>query len=189
MMQKIFYPSLAALAAVALLASTTQAAVIIPTLLVGNAGNAADVAEAGDGAVAYEYSIAKYEVTAGQYTEMLNAVAATDIYFLYDASMGTGTHRTRITQSSVSRSFTQLTPNVQNTIHASKPNSRGNGTWSVTKRHNSTMTYQPASRKLAKLSKKACIDSSSNASAGISRSRYSRFQRSDVRIGKLRYRY
>ena len=32
------------------------------------------------GAVDYEYQISTYEVTAGQYTEFLNAVAATDTY-------------------------------------------------------------------------------------------------------------
>jgi len=43
---------------------------------VGNAGNAADTT--GHGAVAYDYDIGKYEVTAGQYAEFLNAVATTD---------------------------------------------------------------------------------------------------------------
>ena len=39
------------------------------------------------GAVPYEYRIGKYEVTAGQYTEFLNAVAATDTYGLYNTFM------------------------------------------------------------------------------------------------------
>jgi len=39
------------------------------------------------GAVDYEYNIGKYEVTAGQYTEFLNAVAATDTYQLYNTNM------------------------------------------------------------------------------------------------------
>ena len=40
------------------------------------------------GAVGYAYNIGKYEVTAGQYTEFLNAVARTsDPYGLYNASM------------------------------------------------------------------------------------------------------
>ena len=39
------------------------------------------------GAVDYVYEIGKYEVTAGQYTEFLNAVAATDTYGLYNTDM------------------------------------------------------------------------------------------------------
>ena len=41
------------------------------------------------GAVGYAYSIGKYEVTVGQYTAFLNAVAATDTYGLYDSQMAT----------------------------------------------------------------------------------------------------
>ena len=36
------------------------------------------------GSVGYNYNIGKYEVTAGQYTEFLNAVARTDTYGLYN---------------------------------------------------------------------------------------------------------
>ena len=39
------------------------------------------------GEVAYTYNIGKYEVTAGQYTAFLNAVAKTDTYGLYNTSM------------------------------------------------------------------------------------------------------
>jgi len=39
------------------------------------------------GAVSYAYNIGKYEVTAGQYTEFLNAKAKTDTYELYNFSM------------------------------------------------------------------------------------------------------
>jgi formylglycine-generating enzyme required for sulfatase activity len=39
------------------------------------------------GAVDYEYNMGKYEVTAGQYTAFLNAVAATDTYGLYNFNM------------------------------------------------------------------------------------------------------
>ena len=48
----------------------------IETVPVRNVGNTADTT--GYGGVSYEYSIGKYEVTAGQYTELLSAVAATD---------------------------------------------------------------------------------------------------------------
>lgn len=59
--------------------------VVIELVTVGNAGNPADTT--GYGAVGYNYSIGKYEVTAGQYTEFLNAVAATDTYRLYNRFM------------------------------------------------------------------------------------------------------
>jgi len=39
--------------------------------------------------VGYEYNIGKYEVTAGQYTEFLNAVAKIDTYGLYNTEMDT----------------------------------------------------------------------------------------------------
>jgi sulfatase modifying factor 1 len=55
---------------------------------VGNAGNAED--STGYGAVAYEYQISQFEVTAGEYTLFLNAVAATDTNNLYSTNMNTG---------------------------------------------------------------------------------------------------
>jgi formylglycine-generating enzyme required for sulfatase activity len=48
--------------------------VTIDTVTVGDAGNAADTTSYG--AVGYEFNIGKYEVTIGQYTAFLNAVAA-----------------------------------------------------------------------------------------------------------------
>lgn len=67
----------------------TALAVNIETVAVGNVGDAADTryAAPGYGSVHYTYNIGKYEVTAGQYTEFLNAVAATDTYGLYMTSM------------------------------------------------------------------------------------------------------
>jgi len=58
---------------------------------VGNPGNAADTevmstdGTTGYGGVDYAYRIGKYEVTTDQYTEFLNAVAATDANGLYAA--------------------------------------------------------------------------------------------------------
>jgi sulfatase modifying factor 1 len=49
---------------------------------VGNAGNLADP-KTGLGSVAYDYSIAKTEVTNAQYVEFLNSVAASDPFGLY----------------------------------------------------------------------------------------------------------
>jgi len=64
---------------------------------VGNPGNAGEGSGGGYGggygldricgAVAYEYNIGKFEVTAGQYTAFLNAVAKTDTYGLYGREM------------------------------------------------------------------------------------------------------
>ncbi len=62
-----------------------QTTMDMPFMAVGNAGNAADYT--GFGAVDYEYNIGKFEVTAGQYTEFLNAVAGTDTYDLYHPYM------------------------------------------------------------------------------------------------------
>ena len=75
----------AAVAAMVLLAAGAAQAAIIDTVPVGNPGNAADTT--GYGSVAYTYNIGKYDVTAGQYTAFLNAVAATDTYGLYNTSM------------------------------------------------------------------------------------------------------
>ena len=57
---------------------------------VGNPGNAPDTRydNIPIGYVGYEYQIGKYEVTAGQYTEFLNAVAKADPNGLYHPSMG-----------------------------------------------------------------------------------------------------
>lgn len=63
--------------ALGMMATGTTQAITIDTVAVGNAGNAADPTTT-YGAVSYEYNIGKYEVTIGQYTSFLNAVAATD---------------------------------------------------------------------------------------------------------------
>ncbi len=70
---------------VVLLAGSAGAAITIDTVRVGNPGNAADTT--GYGSVGYAYNIGKYEVTAGQYCEFLNAVARTDTYGLYNTGM------------------------------------------------------------------------------------------------------
>jgi formylglycine-generating enzyme required for sulfatase activity len=65
-------------------------AVTIDLVPVGNPGNAADTrySATGFGSVANYYQIGKYEVTAGQYTEFLNAVAKADPNGLYNEFMG-----------------------------------------------------------------------------------------------------
>jgi formylglycine-generating enzyme required for sulfatase activity len=72
---------------------------------VGDAMNIAD-SRTGYGAVAYPYSIGKYDVTMGQYAAFLNAVATSgDPYGLYSASMATATPTYGITQTSTSAGF------------------------------------------------------------------------------------
>ncbi|MFH1109742.1 MAG: IPTL-CTERM sorting domain-containing protein [Planctomycetota bacterium] len=78
------------IAAVVLICAVgAQAGVTIETVLVGNAGNAADTRyeTPGYGGVQYVYRIGKFEITAGQYTEFLNAVAKADTYGLYNTAM------------------------------------------------------------------------------------------------------
>jgi formylglycine-generating enzyme required for sulfatase activity len=74
------------------------------TVTVGDAGNTAD--STGYGAVAYEYNIGKYEVTAGQYTAFLNAVAGTDTYGLYNTDMSASIHGCKIARTGSSGSYT-----------------------------------------------------------------------------------
>jgi len=100
-----------AVAAVLLAAGAAQADITIETVPVGNPGNAADTRTQSDGtsgygAVAYEYNIGKYEVTAGQYTAFLNAVAATDIYSLYNTNMWSDNYGCKIRRSGSSGSYT-----------------------------------------------------------------------------------
>lgn len=75
------------------LAFGASAGIVIETVTIGNPGNAGEQSRlaSGDptfyGAVPYTFSMGKYEVTAGQYTAFLNAVAATDTYGLYHIRM------------------------------------------------------------------------------------------------------
>jgi formylglycine-generating enzyme required for sulfatase activity len=86
----------------------------IETVPVGNPGNAGELSGEGAGgygpdricgAVDYEFNIGKYEVTAGQYTEFLKAVAATDTYGLYNTNMWSGTYGCKIERSGSSGSY------------------------------------------------------------------------------------
>lgn len=83
-------------------------AVNIETVPVGNPGNAADTRyeTPGHGSAAYTYNIGTYEVTAGQYTEFLNAVARTDTYGLYNTSMWSDSMGCKIQRSGSSGNYT-----------------------------------------------------------------------------------
>jgi len=82
---------------------STAHAVTLDMVTVGSPGNAADTT--GYGAVGYEYSIGKYEVTISQYSAFLNAVAATDTYGLYNANMGTNANVAGIARSGAPGSY------------------------------------------------------------------------------------
>jgi formylglycine-generating enzyme required for sulfatase activity len=93
---KISYALMAVLAMGAWAAQAEGAMPVeIETVVVGNAGNAGEQSRLPNadptfyGAVAYEFRIGTYEVTAGQYTAFLSAVAATDTYGLYNVKMWT----------------------------------------------------------------------------------------------------
>ncbi len=88
-------------------AGAASAAVDIALVPVGNMGNAADLTTGNlYGSVAYAYNIGKYEVTAGQYKDFLNAVAATDTYALYNTNMSNLSNGSGIVRSGSSGSYT-----------------------------------------------------------------------------------
>jgi len=84
---------------------------------VGNPGNAGEWCgesygglgpDRNCGAVPYTFNLGKFEVTAGQYTAFLNAVAKTDTYALYNTSMDTAVYSRgcNITRTGSSGSYT-----------------------------------------------------------------------------------
>lgn len=91
------------LAVTTLTVSTASALITIDTVPVGNPGNAND--STGYGAVSYNYSIGKFEVTLDQYCVFLNAVADTDTYSLYNANMAANLNIAGISRSGVSGSY------------------------------------------------------------------------------------
>jgi formylglycine-generating enzyme required for sulfatase activity len=99
-------------------------AITYDLVAVGNAGNANDTT--GYGAVAYDYQIGKYDVTIGQYTAFLNAVAATDTYSLYHASMATDLAIAGISQAGSPGTYTYsvIAPSGSNPPGASSPGNR-----------------------------------------------------------------
>ena len=114
MLDKLLFRSAAALAALILLIATAGA-VTIETVPIGNLGNSGELSGRGAGgfgpdricgAVDYAYNIGKYEVTAGQYRDFLNDVAASDPHGLYNSSMDSAGAGCQITQNGTSGSFT-----------------------------------------------------------------------------------
>jgi len=84
---------------------TRASALTIPTVPVGNAGNAPDPLTGNlYGSVSYEYRIGRTEVTNSQYVEFLNAKAASDPLALYSSAM-TSDSAGGITRAGVSGSY------------------------------------------------------------------------------------
>ena len=109
--------TIAAVAAGMVLVSVSgaQANVVIDSVPVGNPGNIGEWSGESYGgygpdricgAVDYVYNIGKYEVTAGQYTEFLNAVADTDTYGLYNTYMWSASWGCKIERSGAPGSYT-----------------------------------------------------------------------------------
>jgi formylglycine-generating enzyme len=100
----------------AVTASAARADLIsLEFVTVGNPGNAGELSgysaggygpDAIVGGVDYVYAIGKYEVTAGQYTAFLNAVAATDTYGLYNTNMWSTGSGCKIQRSGESGDYT-----------------------------------------------------------------------------------
>ncbi len=97
------------------LGSMAMSKVNIETVPVGNAGNTGEWSGESYGgfgtdricgAVDYAYNIGKYEVTAGQYLDFLNAVAKTDPYGLYNSSMNLSSYGCQITRNGASGNYT-----------------------------------------------------------------------------------
>jgi formylglycine-generating enzyme required for sulfatase activity len=116
---------LAALAC--LLAATAGADTITYEMVtVGNPGNANDPEGTGNGQVDYSYQIGKYDVTIGQYTDFLNAVAKTDTYSLYNASMETDLWVAGISRAGLSGAYVYsvIGPSGTTPAGASSPGNR-----------------------------------------------------------------
>jgi sulfatase modifying factor 1 len=80
-------------------------AVTIDWVTVGDPGNAADAAT-NYGVVADAFQIGKYEVTIQQYTDFLNAVAASDPYSLYNTAMASDLNIAGISRTGTSGGYT-----------------------------------------------------------------------------------
>ncbi len=92
--------------AISHVAPQSASAITIPTVPVGNVGNANDPATGNlYGGVGYGYNIGTTEVTVGQYTAFLNAVATTDTYALYNTPMATDDNIAGISRSGASGSY------------------------------------------------------------------------------------
>lgn len=92
----------------------------LETVTVGDPGNTGELSGKGAGgigpdricgAVGYTYNIGKYEVTAAQYTDFLNKVAKTDIYWLYNTSMWSNSYGCKIQRTGTAGSYSYSVAN------------------------------------------------------------------------------
>lgn len=84
---------------------SAKATVVMDWVTIGDTGNVADVHGDGYGRVDSIYQIGKYEVTTGQYTKFLNAVAAADTYGLYNTDMWANEYGCKIERSGSAGSY------------------------------------------------------------------------------------
>lgn len=99
--------------------------VYLDMVTVGNPGNHRDT-RTGLGNVEYSFKISKYEVTIRQYTNFLNAVAASDPYELYNPSMASDRTIAGIARSGSrgSYSYSVINPSGTAVDGASSPGNR-----------------------------------------------------------------
>ncbi len=83
-----------------------QASIVMDWVTVGDPGNVNDTHGAGYGGVSDTYNIGKYEVTTGQYTDFLNAVADDDSNGLYNGLMWSSNEGCKIQRSGSSPNYT-----------------------------------------------------------------------------------
>jgi len=82
-----------------------ESAVAVKTITVTHPGNAGDDPHGSYGSVDYVYDIGQFEITVGQYTEFLNAVAADDTYGLYNPDMWTEVRGCKIERTGISGNY------------------------------------------------------------------------------------
>jgi formylglycine-generating enzyme len=103
-MPKSFRFCAVAILTATMIGSAQAGPISIAMVSVGDPGNAPSLNGEG-GAVAYSYSIGKYDVTTAQYAAFLNAVAATDNYGLWNKLMASTFPTAGISQSGSSGSY------------------------------------------------------------------------------------
>jgi formylglycine-generating enzyme required for sulfatase activity len=106
-------------------ASNDAAPVSVPTVAVTNAGNKPDPVTLA-GAVDHDFRIAQYEITIGQYTAFLNAVAQVDPHGLYNPKMATDLQVAGIARTGGSGKFkySVIPPSGPVQISAATPDQR-----------------------------------------------------------------
>ena len=87
-----------------MMAVNAPAQFALPSVLVGDPGNANS--SSGYGAVADTYRLGQFEVTLEQYTRFLNSVAADDTYSLYNANMANNVNIAGILRGGSAGSYT-----------------------------------------------------------------------------------